>query len=77
MSAAAARRENRALVNTWSRRVYRDDELVGRVHPTDHHQWVAEIVGRLVLGIYPTERAAVGAVLDAARRRAHERALSG
>jgi hypothetical protein len=73
MNARAALRETRALVNTWSRRVYRDGELVGRVHPTDHHQWVAhqwvaEIVGRLVLGIYPTERAAVRAVLDAARR---------
>jgi hypothetical protein len=70
MNAHASLRVDRALVNTWSRSVYRDGELVGRVHPTDHHQWVAEIVGRLVLGTYPTERAAVAAVLDAARRRA-------
>ena len=68
MNAHAARHEIRALVNTWSRRVYRDGELVGRVHPTADQQWVAEIVGRLVLGIYPSERAAVGAVLDAGRR---------
>ena len=68
MNAHAARRETRALVNTWSRRVYRDGEFVGRVHPTDDQQWVAEIVGRLVLGIYPTERLAVVAILDAQRR---------
>ena len=74
MNAHAARCENRALVNTWSRRVYRDGEFVGRVHPTDDQQWVAEIVGRLVLGIIRPSGSPSSP--SSTPRGAHERALS-
>ncbi len=66
--AASIRSADVAHARGLARRVYRDGEFVGRVHPTDDQQWVAEIVGRLVLGIYPTERLAVVAILDAQRR---------
>ena len=70
MNAHAARCENRALVNTWSRRVYRDGEFVGRVHPTDDQQWLAESADGQMLGSYPAERLAVVAILDVQRRSA-------
>jgi hypothetical protein len=67
MNAHAARRENRALVSVWSRRVFLDHEYVGRIHPVEGGGWVAEFRGR-VLGIFREERLAVACVLDAQRR---------
>jgi hypothetical protein len=66
MNARAARREDRALVSVWSRRVFLDREYVGRIHPVEGG-WIAEFHGRL-LGDFATERAAAAAVSDAARR---------
>jgi hypothetical protein len=69
MSACAVRRrEDRALVSVWSRRVYRDREPCGRVHPVDDAGWLAEDYCGRALGIFREERRAVVAVLDAARR---------
>ena len=64
---AVCRREDRALVSVWSRRIFLDREFVGRVHSAEGNGWVAEFRGR-VLGTYPTERLAIRAVLDAGRR---------
>jgi hypothetical protein len=70
MSALAVRRrEDRALVSVWSRRVFLDREFAGRVHPAEGGGWIAEFHGR-VLGTFPEERCAVASVLDAQRRSA-------
>jgi hypothetical protein len=68
MNAPAARREIRALVSVWSRRIFLDREYVGRIHPAEGC-WIAEFRGR-VLGDFGEERRAVACVLDAARRSA-------
>lgn len=47
MSALAARRETRALVSVWSRRIFLDREYVGRIHPAEGASWVAEFHGRI------------------------------
>jgi hypothetical protein len=65
---AVRRREDRALISAWSRRIFRDGALCGRAHPVDDGCWLAEDFCGRMLGSYPTERAAVRAVLDAGRR---------
>jgi|HubBroStandDraft_2_1064218.scaffolds.fasta_scaffold1614526_1 hypothetical protein len=64
---AVRRREDVALVAAWARAVYRDAEFTGRVHRIDAG-WLAEGADGRTLGSYPTERLAVGAVLDGGRR---------
>jgi len=68
MNALAARREIRALVRGWRRSVFCDGDLWGYVHPTEAG-WLSERRYGGVLGTYPTERLAVVAILDDARRR--------
>jgi hypothetical protein len=65
---ASRRRADLALVAAWSRRVFTDREILGRVHPVDGGAgWLAELLGGRTLGTYPTERLAVRAVLDVGR----------
>jgi hypothetical protein len=66
---ASRRRADLALVAVWSRRVFTDRELLGRVHPVDGGTgWLAELPRGRTLGTYPTELEAVRAVLNSARR---------
>ena len=65
---AFRRRADLALVAAWARAVWDDSTFRGRVHRTDAG-WLAESAEGRTLGSYPTERLAVGAVLDARRRR--------
>jgi hypothetical protein len=61
------RRADLALVAAWARAVWDDSTFQGRVHRTDAG-WLAESADGRTLGSYPTERAAVRAVLNSARR---------
>jgi hypothetical protein len=63
---AFRRRADLALVAAFARAVWDDSTFRGRVHRTDAG-WLAESADGRTLGIYPTERAAVRAVLDAGR----------
>ena len=63
------RRVDRALISVWSRRIFRDRELCGRIHPVEGG-WVAEDAAGRVIGTFGNEKCAVAAVLDAQRRAA-------
>jgi hypothetical protein len=65
---SSSRREIDALISVWSRRIFRDRALCGRIHPTDDG-WVAENSAGWVIGTFGNEKRAVSALLDAAARR--------
>jgi hypothetical protein len=70
MNASAARRcEVAALISVWCRRIFRDRELIGRIHPRDGGDWLAEDFSGRALGVFHEERLAAHAVDAAARRR--------
>ena len=64
---ASRRRADLALVAAWARAVWDNSTFRGRVHRNDAG-WLAESADGRMLGTYPTERAAVHAVLEAGRR---------
>ncbi len=65
--AISSRPEIGALVAVWSRRIFRDRELCGRIHPVEDG-WLAEDARGRIIGTFGNEKRAVGALLDAARR---------
>ena len=67
MNGVARPRADLATVAVWARVVWDNSTFRGRVHRTDAG-WLAESADGRTLGSYRTERLAVRAVLDAARR---------